>query len=230
MNSPQPREISDRERAALRRRRMMMKKRRRRRIWLTVIALMVVVCAAVAVALLLPEDGGLQAPGDMDIELPDWVKQDLLPVNDYSRPGTPLERVDGVVVHYVGNPGTTAEQNRSYFKNLAQTHETYASSHFLIGMDGTVILCVPLDEIAYCSNQRNEDTISIECCHPDETGEFTPETLESLTSLLRWLSETFEIEREQVIRHYDVTGKICPKYFVDHPEEWETYLDQVFGG
>ena len=47
-------------------------------------------------------------------ENPDWITQDFLPRNDYSRPGTPLDAVDGVVVHYVGNPGTTAGQNRSY--------------------------------------------------------------------------------------------------------------------
>ena len=100
-------------------------------------------------------------PGEVTI--PDWVVQDILPINEYSRPGIELSEVNGVVVHYTGNPGTTAEQNRSYYKNLAETKETYASSHFVIGMDGKIIQCVPLNEIAYCSNQRNDDTISIEC-------------------------------------------------------------------
>ena len=106
-----------------------------------------------------------RAPAQADV--PEWITQELLEVNPYSRPGTPLEQVNGVVVHYVGNPGTTAEQNRSYFAGLAQTGETYASSHFLIGLEGEIIQCVPLDEIAYCTSQRNVDTISIECCHPD---------------------------------------------------------------
>ena len=69
----------------------------------------------------------------------DWVTVDLLPVNQYSRPGIPLKQVNGVVAHYTGNPNTTAEQTRSYFNNLATTGETYASSHFIIGMDGTII-------------------------------------------------------------------------------------------
>ena len=81
-------------------------------------------------------------PGE--ITIPDWIVQDILPVNEYSRPGIALSEVNGVVVHYTGNPGTTAEQNRSYFKNLAETKETYASSHFVIGMDGKIIQCVPL--------------------------------------------------------------------------------------
>ena len=69
-------------------------------------------------------------PGE--IKIPDWIVQDILPVNEYSRPGIALSEVNGVVVHYTGNPGTTAEQNRSYYKNLAETKETYASSHFYL--------------------------------------------------------------------------------------------------
>lgn len=163
-----------------------------------------------------------------DVEIPDFITVDLLSVNPYSRPGTELKRVNGVVIHYVGNPGTTAEQNRSYFQNLSETHETSASSHFLIGIDGKIIMCVPLTEIAYCSNERNDDTISIECCHPDDSGKFTDETMESLTTLTKWLAETYHLDREDVIRHYDVTGKLCPKYFVDNPDAWKAFLDGIF--
>jgi len=158
---------------------------------------------------------------------PDWVVQDILPVNDYSRPGERLDGVNGVVVHYTGNPGTTAEQNRSYFNSLATTHETYASSHFVIGIDGTVIQCVPLDEVAYCSRSRNSDTISIECCHTDESGEFSQATIDSLLRLLDWLADTYSLTREDILRHYDVTGKECPRWYVKHPEAWEKLLDDI---
>ena len=30
-----------------------------------------------------------------------------------------------------------------------------------------------------------------------------------------------------VIRHYDVTGKICPKYYVEHEDAWDTFIDDV---
>ena len=160
-------------------------------------------------------------------QTPDWVTVELLPVNPYSRPGIPLEQVNGIVIHYVGNPGTTAAQNHSYFENLAQTGETYASSHFLVGLWGEVIQNVPLDEIAYCSNQRNEDTISIECCHPDDSGAFNQATYDSLVQLTRWLMEAYDLDTDQVIRHYDVTGKICPKSFVEDPEEWEQFLKDL---
>ena len=160
-------------------------------------------------------------------ETPDWVTVDLLPVNPYSRPGEALEQVNGVVIHYVGNPGTTAQQNHSFFENLARTGETYASSHFLIGLDGEIIQNVPLDEIAYCSNERNADTISIECCHPDDTGAFTPETYASLLRLTRWLMESYGLDADQVIRHYDVTGKECPRYFVQNPDAWTEFLAEL---
>ena len=163
------------------------------------------------------------------VTVPDWVKQDLLPLNEYSRPGTPLTQVTHVVVHYVGNPGTTAQQNRNYFESLATTHETSASSHFVVGLEGEIIQCVPLDEWAYCTSQANAYSISVEVCHPDEDGKFTDVTVQSLVKLLRWLCDTYGIDREHLIRHYDVTGKICPKWYVDHPEDWEALKDMVLG-
>ena len=164
------------------------------------------------------------------VEIPEWIETDLLPVNDWSRPGEPLEEVNGVVIHYVGNPGTSAAANRSYFENLATTHETSVSAHFLVGLEGEILQCVPLSEISYCSNERNYDTIAIEVCHPDETGEFLPETLESLERLTAWLCAVFDLGADQVIRHYDVTGKICPKYYVEHEEAWGDLLAGVAEG
>lgn len=160
-------------------------------------------------------------------ELPEWVTVDLIPVNQYSRPGDALTRVDGIVVHYVGNPGTTARNNRDYFASLAETGERSASSHFVVGLEGEILQCVPLDEIAYCSNDRNWDTISIECCHPDEEGRFTQETYDSLVRLVAFLADYYGLDREQIIRHYDVTGKLCPIYYVEHEDAWEAFRDAV---
>ena len=108
---------------------------------------------------------------------PDFAVE-LLTVNEYSRPGTELaqvklRKIKGIVIHYTANPGTTAEQNRSYFESLAETGETHASSHFIIGISGEIIQCIPCNEISYASNDRNSDTISVECCIPDESGKFT---------------------------------------------------------
>jgi N-acetylmuramoyl-L-alanine amidase CwlA len=158
----------------------------------------------------------------------DWITLDLLPVNKYSRPEIPLEHVNGIVVHYTGNPNTTAEQTKSYFSNLATTGETYASSHFIIGMDGTILQCVPLNEEAYCSNSRNVDTVSIECCHPDKSGKFSDKTYDSLVKLVRYLASAYRLTSDDVIRHYDVTGKLCPIYYVEHEDAWIAFKEAVF--
>lgn len=162
------------------------------------------------------------------IELPEWIEQDLIPINEYSRPGEPVDEVVGIVIHYVANPGTSAKANRNYFASLARSHETYASSNFIVGLDGEVIECVPLGEIAYASNFRNHDTVSIECCHPGEDGKFNDETYDSLVRLCRFLIDVYGIKRENVIRHYDVTGKLCPLYYVNNVDAWQDLLDDIF--
>ena len=170
-----------------------------------------------------------RGPDGEGVAVPDYVEEDLLPVNQWSRPGITLERIEGVVIHYVGNPDTTAQANRNYFASLSSGEgETYASSHFIVGLEGEVIQCVPLTEIAYASNERNADTVSIEVCHPDETGEFSQVSYDRCVELTAWLCETFRLDpAEDVIRHYDVTGKRCPLYYVEHPEAWETFLADV---
>lgn len=156
--------------------------------------------------------------------LSDNIQQEILPVNPYSRPGDKISKVTAIVVHYVGNPGTTAEQNRSYFNNLAELKNAYASSHYVVGLQGEIIQCVPLDEIAYASNNRNYDTISIECCHQDAEGRFTGDTYNSLVRLVAALCSTYGLNPEtDVIRHYDVTGKLCPIYYVNNPDEWYAF-------
>ncbi len=152
---------------------------------------------------------------------------ELLDYNEYSRPGTALEQVNGIVVHYTANPGTTAEQNRSYFENLAETGETYASSHFVIGLSGEIVQCIPCNEIAYASNERNADTISIECCIPDDTGRFADATYDSLVKLVTWLMGRYGLTEDDVIRHYDVTGKACPKYYVENEWAWNQFREDL---
>ncbi len=162
------------------------------------------------------------------IVLPSYIEEALLPVNPYSRCGDKLRRVNNIVIHYVGNPNTTAEQNRKYFENLAETHETSASSNLIVGMEGEVLLCVPLDEVAYCSNYRNYDTISIEFCHPARDGMPTQATYDSLIRLTAWLCDLYGLDAETaVIRHYDVSGKDCPLFFVNNEAAWQHFKDEV---
>lgn len=155
------------------------------------------------------------------------MEVDLLTPNEYSRPGTKTGKIKGIVIHYTANPGATARGNRDYFESLKDTHITKASSNFVVGLKGEIIQCVPTWEIAYASNERNKDTVSIECCHPDESGKFNQETYRSMVQLSAWLCLKFELSEKDMIRHYDVTGKNCPKYFVENEEAWETFKKDV---
>jgi len=152
---------------------------------------------------------------------------DLLTINEYSRPAEALKNINGIVIHYTANPGSTAKQNRDYFESLKDTKKTKASSHFVIGLDGEIVQCIPSSEISYASNDRNYDTISIECCHVDETGKLNKKTYKSLVRLTAWLCVEFDVSPDSVIRHYDVTGKNCPKYFVEHDDEWSEFKSDV---
>ena len=159
-----------------------------------------------------------------EIVAPDWYTQDFLRRNPYSRPGIKRREINDIVVHYVANPGTSARMNRGYFNGLADqkgNNPTSASSHYIIGIDGEIIQCIPLDEVAYANYPRNDDTVSIECCHPDASGEFTEATKASLVKLTAWLCGELGLDERDVIRHYDVSGKSCPKYYVEHKDAWK---------
>ena len=157
---------------------------------------------------------------------PDWT-EDFLTPNEYSRPGEPLETVKNIFVHYTANPGTSAAQNRSYFEQQKDMHQASVSSHFIIGYDGEILQCLPLDEIGYAVQTRNYDSISIECCFKAKDGSFTQETYDSLIALLAWLTDAYGLDKEDILRHYDCGGKKCPLYYTEHPDAWERLKDDV---
>lgn len=210
---------------AYKRRRKLTKKQKRKMILQGVILFLAFVGAVTLLSMtvngvkrLFGKTGAVDAP---------QIDEQLLTVNEYSRPGIALGKMNGIVVHYTANPGTGAQANRNYFEGLKDSHETKVSSHFVIGLNGEIIQCIPTTEIAYASNDRNTDTIAIECCHPDSTGAFNQSTYDSLVHLTAWLCGEYGLTTEDVIRHYDVTGKDCPKYYVEHPEAWERFLADV---
>jgi N-acetylmuramoyl-L-alanine amidase CwlA len=132
-----------------------------------------------------------------------------LPVNKYSRPGTKINPTK-IAVHYVGNAGSSAMGNRNYFAS----GKVYASSHYIIGLDGEILRLIPETEISYCTNSANSYTISIECCHPDATGKFNSKTLASLIALCADICKRRSINPVTgIIRHYDVTKKCCPRWW-----------------
>lgn len=171
---------------------------------------------------------GWERPYTVDlkaVEVPDWVKQEFIRKNIFSRPDVSRRKINNIVLHYVANPGSSAEGNRNYFDSLAdqdsQKGGTSTSSHFIVGLEGEVIQCIPINEIAYANAPRNEDTLSIEVCHPDDTGKYSDATYESVVRLTAWLCTQLKLKSSDVVRHYDINGKLCPKYYVEHEEEWK---------
>lgn len=155
------------------------------------------------------------------------IEQALLTPNIYSRPGKKLSNVTKIVVHWVGNPNSTAIANRNYFESL-KTKKVYASAHYIIGLQGEIIQCIPEDEIAYHATTANSCSIGIENCHPDWEGKYNAKTYASLIELCADICVRYNLDPEvDIIRHYDVSRKVCPKYYVQHPIAWQTLKQDV---
>ena len=156
------------------------------------------------------------------------IQEKLLTINPYSRTGEKLQSVKQIVVHWVGNAGSTALANRNYFESLKDKH-IYASSHYIVGLNGEIIRCIPEDEVTYHagSSKVNRNSIGIEDCHPDWNGKFNDATYNSLVELCADICRRYGLSVNNIIRHYDVTGKDCPRYYVNNPEEWVKFKNDV---
>ena len=210
--------------------RLMIKRRQKRkkkiRIFCIIMALVLLVTgAAIGVVLAKNEKYPNKSTKELNaksLTAPEYVDVQLIHTGT-ARTGVKLIEINNIVIHYTGNPGSTAQNNRDYFDKA----DTDVCSHFVIGLDGEIIQCVPLDEKSAASNNRNLDTISIEVCHPDDSGKFNDATYQSLVKLTAWLCDNSKLKARDVIRHYDITGKECPKYFVDNESAWQDFLNDV---
>jgi N-acetylmuramoyl-L-alanine amidase len=175
------------------------------------------------------------------------VQRDLLTVNPFSRPGKKLAGVKALVIHWTANAGSTAKRNRDYFESLkgqslSDPAVRYASAHFIVGIEGEAVQCIPTEEMAYHAGAKkytpealgvlghypNNCTIGIELCHPAADGHFTGETLRAAAELCALLCVQFGIDPERDIwTHHGVTGKNCPKRFVDRPGDFEQFKTRV---
>jgi N-acetylmuramoyl-L-alanine amidase len=123
-------------------------------------------------------------------------------------------------------------------QSLNNPKAVFASAHFVVGLMGEAVQCLPPDEMAYHVGDKtytpeavslfghypNNCTIGIELCHPARDGKFTPETWMSAVELATYLTRLFSLEPlKDIWRHYDITQKNCPKYFIDHPEAFERF-------
>lgn len=157
------------------------------------------------------------------------IEDRLLTINEYSRSGEKQGTIKNIVVHWVGNANSSAIANRNYFEKLKDSHKTYASSHYVIGLNGEIIKCIPEDEVAFHSGSysMNRKSIGIETCHPDWEGKFAESTYNSLVELCADICRRDGLTVNDIIRHYDVTEKECPRYYVRNESEWFKFKNDV---
>ena len=144
-----------------------------------------------------------------------------------------------IVIHYTANDGDTDEGNGNYFAN----NIVGASAHYFVD-DDSITRSVPDDYIAWAvggskykytkggtfyGKCTNANSISIELCDTKKNGvyDFTEATIKNAADLVKLLMKKYNVPVERVIRHYDVTGKVCPKPFVDDEKAWKEFKERL---
>lgn len=136
-----------------------------------------------------------------------------------------------IVIHYVGAEGG-AEDNCKYFESFYRA----ASANYFVGHAGEVWQCVEDSDIAWHCGAlnykhpecRNSNSIGIEmCCRKGDDWYFEQATITSTIGLVKELMAKYNIPVENVIRHYDVTGKRCPEPYVRNTVDWNLFKSQL---
>ncbi len=144
-----------------------------------------------------------------------------------------LNSIKYIVVHYTANDGDTDENNGIYFKN----NDVDSSAHYFVD-DDSVTQSVPDNynawhcgaskyKHAYC---RNSNSIGVEICDDVRNGVIYPsaKTIANTIELVEYLMDKYSIPKENVIRHYDVTGKLCPAYWCDSTAKNKKWLTEFW--
>ena len=138
-----------------------------------------------------------------------------------------------IVIHYTGNNGDTAYDNTVYFKNVNR----WASAHYFVD-NNEVWQCVEDKNIAwhcgtdgvYYSKCRNDTSIGVEMCsrrYNDGSFYFDSKTIDNCVELVKSLMQQYGVKIENVIRHYDVTHKVCPEPYVRNVSEYQKFKKRL---
>lgn len=136
-----------------------------------------------------------------------------------------VSRIKYIVIHYVGALGG-AKANCQYYAGGNRG----ASAHYFVDFDGSIWQSVEDENIAWhCGAKsyvhpecRNANSIGIEMCVRNKGRQadtsrdwyFEEATVTAAVELTRYLMKKYSIDADHVVRHYDVTGKICPNPYV----------------
>ena len=142
-------------------------------------------------------------------------------------------KIEWIVMHYTANDGDSGMSNARYFQKALNP---VASAHYFVD-DREIVQSVPDEYVAYhCGAYkyrhpfcRNYNSIGIEMCDAKRDGKVmaTAKTIANAADLAAMLCEKYNIPVDHIIRHYDVTGKLCPKYWVDDPDGIKKFRKKV---
>lgn len=157
------------------------------------------------------------------------VEERFIKINEFSRPGTKRSVTRNIVFHFTANPGASADNHFKYFgETIANQNpnddqkDTYASAHAFIDRVKTLVI-IPLDEMAYHASNSNPYSIGVELCI-EKDGSFHPDTIKRAIEFGAALCKQYALSPlTDYLRHFDITGKICPKPWVDDVAAWEKF-------
>lgn len=163
------------------------------------------------------------------------ITKKFITKNKYSRPGTKRARTTKIAWHYTGIHDVPAINTVNYFSNVVRNgykvngKYIYASSHYVVGLKGEIYYIVPEDEIAYTTNSANYYSIGIECATTGSDDHYTDEQYKAMVELGADLAKRYNLNpKKDFIRHYDVTNKVCPRYFVNNPTAWKKFKQDCY--
>lgn len=122
-----------------------------------------------------------------------------------------------ITIHWIGPyPGQTPGMVRDWWIKSGGE----PSAHFIV-KDDTVLQCLETNMVAWHAGPlANKGSIGIEVCPCNVDGEFSEQTISTLKELLDTLP------RLPLVRHFDWTGKDCPKYYCDNGR-WHDLLVEL---
>lgn len=157
------------------------------------------------------------------------MRTDYININEMNRTGESLKEVKGIILHSIGNLNSTLSICKNEIDNLSKQDNIYYSLHYIIDKNGDILNCIPETEISLsCRNiDENYYNISIGCIPCDNKGKFSDDTINSLVSLLSSLINKYNLSKDCIFRHYDITGKRCPSYYVDNCIKFEEIKEKI---
>ena len=172
----------------------------------------------------------------------------FLTPNPFSRPRRKMRQLKGICIHFIGVPNGRAIGVHNHFEGLRNqtrgaANVRFASAHETIDLDGrTIMIHIPDEEIAFGAggaryNPRalkelgaypNNFLYHIEVAHIDAAGRFSPQVYNTLVERVKDLCIKHKLNPEADLwRHFDITGKRCPLWFVTNPTDWDRFKDDV---